>query len=82
MVFSIYRPVYSTVNSHLTLQESEFDSYDIYYAPVTLGIHLRELNVCPIFLPCQLTPPSDHISYVFLISTLDPTNALFRLPWR
>jgi hypothetical protein len=38
-------PVYSTVNSHLTLQESEFESYEIYYAPITLGIHLKELNV-------------------------------------
>jgi Rad9 len=47
-------PVYSTVNSQLTLQESEFEAYEIYYAPVTLGIHLKELNVRHTF-PCLTT---------------------------
>jgi hypothetical protein len=42
--------VYSTVNSHLTLQESEFEAYEIYYAPITLGIHLKELNVSSLSL--------------------------------
>ncbi|KIM25072.1 hypothetical protein M408DRAFT_26477 [Serendipita vermifera MAFF 305830] len=37
-------PIYSTVNSSLTLQDSEFEAYEIYYGPVTLGIHLKELN--------------------------------------
>lgn len=36
--------IYSSLNSQLSLAGSEFEFYDVSYAPVTLALHLKELN--------------------------------------
>ncbi|KAG8830667.1 hypothetical protein FRC17_004501 [Serendipita sp. 399] len=36
--------IYSSLNSQITLSDTEFDIYEVKNAPVTLAIHLKELN--------------------------------------
>lgn len=42
--------VYSSLNSHLSLDETEFDLYQVHYPPVTLGLHMKELSVGLIYI--------------------------------
>ncbi|PVF96858.1 hypothetical protein CPB86DRAFT_775554 [Serendipita vermifera] len=36
--------IFNSLNSHLSLKEAEFEDYQIYYAPVTIALYVKELT--------------------------------------